>query len=95
MIKGKTSRFNTDWLSREEYNDWLLPEESDNTKARCKKAFSLSNMREISVKSHAARKKYTSSVKVSQRTGSVSEFFKKKGVSTEKCSSEKSRETSS
>ena len=98
MSKGKTSRFNTDWLSREEYKDWLLPEESDNTKARCKifkKTFSLSNMGETAVKSHAEGKKYASSVKVSQRIESVSDFFKKKEVSTEKCSSEKSGETSS
>ena len=53
MNKGKTSRFNTDWLSREEHKDWLLPEESENIKARCKickKTFSLSNMGETAVK---------------------------------------------
>ena len=37
MSEGKFSRFNPDCLSREEYKDWLLPEESDNTKARGKK----------------------------------------------------------
>ena len=46
------------------------------------------------MKSHAEGKKHASSVKVSQRTESVSDFFKKKEVSTEKCSSEKSEETS-
>ena len=43
------ARFNLEWMSKEEYKDWLLPEDSDNTKARCKlcrKTFSLSNMRE-------------------------------------------------
>ena len=48
----KTSHFNTDWLSREEYKDWLLPEESDNTKVRCKvckNTFSLSNIGETAV----------------------------------------------
>ena len=43
-------------MSKEEYKDWLLPEDSDNTKARCKlcsKTFSLSMMGEPSLKSHA------------------------------------------
>ena len=98
MSKGKTSRFNTEWLSREEYKDWLLPEESDNTKPRskiCKKTFSLSNMGETAVRSHAEGKKHASRMKLSQRTESVSDFFKKIEVSTEKCSSEKNGETSS
>ena len=47
------------------------------------------------MKSHAEGKKHASSMKVSQRTESVSDFFKKKEVSTEKCSSEKSGEMSS
>ena len=46
------------------------------------------------MKSHAEGKKHASSVKVSQRTESVSDFFKKKEVSTGNCSSEKSGETS-
>ena len=49
MNKVKTSRFNIDWLNRGEYKDWMLPEDSDPTKARCKicrKTFSLSNMGE-------------------------------------------------
>ena len=97
-MRGKTSRFNTDWHSREEYKDWLLPEDSDNTKARykiCKKTFSLSNMGKTAVKSHTEGKKRAISVKVYERTESVSDFFKKKDISTEKCSSEKSGETSS
>ena len=78
MSKGKTYRFNTDWLSGEEYKDWLLPEESDNTKARCKickKTFSLLNMGETAMKDHAEGKKHASAVKVSQRTESVSDFY--------------------
>ena len=51
-------------------------------------------MGETAVKSHAEGKKYASSVKVSQRTESISDFFKRKEVSGEKCSSEKSGETS-
>ena len=53
VYKVKTSRFNIDWLSRGEYKDWLLPEDSDPTKARCKicrKTFSLSNMGEKAVR---------------------------------------------
>ena len=64
MNKVKTSRFNIDWLSRGEYKDWLLPEDSDPTKARCKicrKTFSLSNMGEKAVRSHAEGKKQASS----------------------------------
>ena len=69
MIKGKTSRFNTDWLSREEYRDWLLPQESDNTKARyARRHFLFSNMGEAAVKSHAEWNKHANSVKVSQRS---------------------------
>ena len=60
MNKVKTSRFNIDWLSRGEYKDWLLQEDSDPTTARCKicrKTFSLSNMGEKAVRSHAEGKK--------------------------------------
>ena len=28
------ARFNLDWMNKEEYKDWLLPKQSDNTKAR-------------------------------------------------------------
>ena len=48
-------------------------------------------MGENAVKSHAEGKKYASSVKVSQGTESVSDLFKKKEVSAEKCSSQKVR----
>ena len=71
MSKGKTSRFNTDWLSREEYkidyyqkNQIILKQN-----ARCaRRHFSPSNMGETAVISHAEGKKHTSSMKVSQRT---------------------------
>ena len=75
-----------------------MSEESDNNKARCKickKRVSLSNMGETAVKSHAEGRKHANSVKVSQRTESVSDFFQKKEVSTERCHSGKSGETSS
>ena len=82
MSQGKASRFNTDWLSREEYKDWLLPEESDNTKARykiCKKTFSLSNMGETAVKNHAAEKKHANFCEIISKTESDSDLFKKRG----------------
>ena len=54
-----SGRFNVDWVLRDEYKSWLeLP---DNTKARCKlcmKMFSLSNMEQKAVKSHADGKKH-------------------------------------
>ena len=80
MNKVKTSRFNIDWLSRGEYEDWLLPEDSDLTKARCKicrKTFSLSNMGEKVVRNHAEGHKHASSLKVSQGIGHVSDFLKR------------------
>ena len=78
MNMVKTSRFHIDWLSRGEYKDWLLPEDSEPTKARCKicrKTFSLSNMGEKAVRSHAEGKKHASSLKVSQGIGCVSGCF--------------------
>ena len=54
-----TARFNKEWMGRVEYKDWLLPEPSDNTKAKCrfcKRSFSLSNMGEPAIKSHVPGK---------------------------------------
>ena len=87
MNKVKTSRFNIDWLSIGEYKDWLLPEDSDPTKAMCKicrKTLSLSNMGGKAVRSHAERKKCASSLKVSQGIGHVSDFFFKRQKNREK-----------
>ena len=42
-------RFNKEWMDKVEYKDWLLPEPSNNTKAKCRlcmRSFSLSNMGE-------------------------------------------------
>ena len=72
------ARFNLEWMSKEEYKDWLLPEDSDNTKARCKlcrKTFSLSNMGEPSLKSHAQGKKYQSIIQRSEKNPSVMGFL--------------------
>ena len=98
MNKVRTSRFNIDWLSRGEYKDWLLPEDLDPTKARCKicrKTFFLSNMGEKAVRSHAEGKKHASSLKVSQGIEHVSDSFEKTEVQTEKATPGEVRESSS
>ena len=77
------ARFNLDWMNKEEYKDWLLPEQSDNTKARCKfcrRTFSLSNMGEPSLKSYAQGKKHQSIIQRSEKNPSVKGFLEKKDV---------------
>ena len=77
------ARFNLDWMNKEEYKDWLLPEHSDNTKGRCKfcrKTFSLSNMGEPSLKSHAQGKKHQGILQRREKNPSVMGFLKKKDV---------------
>ena len=59
-------RFNKEWMDKVEYKDWLLPEPSNNTKAKCRlcmRSFSLSNMGEPALKSHAQGKKHQNAVK--------------------------------
>ena len=76
-MMAHSARFNREWLSKKEYQLWLTPVEGDVTKAKCKicvKTFSLSNMGEIAVRSHASGKKHQAAVTLSQ-TGSVSHFF--------------------
>ena len=85
------ARFNLDWMNKEEYKDWLLPEHSDNTKARCKfcrKTFSLSNMGEPSLKSHAQGKKHQSILQRSEKNPSVMGFLEKKDVAEASTSEE-------
>ena len=46
-------RFNKEWMDKVEYKDWLLPEPSNNTKAKCRlcmRSFSLSNVGEPALK---------------------------------------------
>ena len=60
-----SAKFNREWLSKEEYKLWLTSVEGDSTKANCKlcvKTFSLSNMGEVAVKSHASGKKHQTAV---------------------------------
>ena len=85
------ARFNLDWMNKEEYKDWLLPEQSDNTKARCKfcrRTFSLSNMGEPSLKSHAHGKKHQSIIQRSEKNPSVKGFLEKKDVAEASTSEE-------
>ena len=87
-----TARFNKEWMGRVEYKDWLLPEPSDNTKAKCrfcKRSFSLSNMGEPAIKSHAQGKKHQNAIKGTGKSTSVLGFLKKEeGASTSKQSEE-------
>ena len=86
-----TARFNKEWMGRVEFKDWLLPEPSDNTKAKCifcKRSFSLSNMGEPAIKSHAQGKKHQNAVKGTGKSTSVLYFLKEEGASTSKQSEE-------
>ena len=61
-------RFNKEWMDKVEYKDWLLPEPSNSTKAKCRlcmRSFSLSNMGKPALKSHAQGKKHQNAVKTS------------------------------
>ena len=67
-------------MDKVEYKDWLLPEPSNNTKAKCRlcmRSFSLSNMGEPALKSHAQGKKHQNAVKTSGKNASVWGFLKK------------------
>ena len=67
-------------MDKVEYKDWLLPEPSNNTKAKyrlCMRSFSLSNMGEPALKSHAQGKKHQNAVETSGKNTSVWGFLKK------------------
>ena len=84
------ARFNVKWMRKEDYKDWLLPEDSDNTKARCKlcrKTFSLCNMGEPSLKSYAQGKKHQSIIQRSENP-SVMGFWMKEQVAEASTSKE-------
>ena len=74
------SKFIHDWMAKAEFKDWLLPELSDYTKARCRlcmKSFSLSNMGLQALRSHAQGKKHQSALHRSQKSPSVFGFAQK------------------
>ena len=84
-------RFNKEWMDKVVYKDWLLPEPSNNTKAKCRlcmRSFSLSNMGEPALKSHAQGKKHQNAAKTSGKNTSVWGFLKtddqKASTSTQK-----------
>ena len=88
-------RFNKEWMDKVEYKEWLLPEPSNNTKAKCRlcmRSFSLSNSGEPALKSHAQEKKHQNTVKTSGKNTSVWGFLKKDdqkaSISTQKESKE-------
>ena len=84
-MMAHSARFNRELLSKKGYKLWLTPIEGNVTKASCKicvKTFSLSNMGEIAVRSHASEKKHQPAVTLSQKAGSVSHFFGAKSETT-------------
>ena len=67
-------------MDKFEYKDWLLPEPSNNTKAKCRlcmRSFSLSNMGESALKRYVQGKKHQNAVKTSGKNTSVWGFLKK------------------
>ena len=82
-----SARFNKDWLLKEQYKSWLTPVPQDNTKAKCKlcmKTFSLSNMGEVAVRSHASGKKHMAAVCLTGKVEPVSDFFSHKSDATQR-----------
>ena len=65
-------RFNKELMDKVEYKDWLLPEPA---KCRlCMRSFSLSNMGEPALKSHAQGKKHQNVVKTSGKIHQCGDF---------------------
>ena len=65
-------------MSEDQYKACLTSVPEDNIKAKCKlhtKTFSLSNMGEQALKSHAVGKKHITVVTQTQKTDSVTDFF--------------------
>ena len=90
-----TARFNMDWMNKAEYKDWLEPDPVDNTNARCRicvKTFTLSNMGEPAVKSHAQGKRHQSTIQGSQTSSSIKHFFTVKDTATASTSSKSGEE---
>ena len=77
-------------MSKDQCKVWLTSVPEDNTKAKCKlcaKSFSLSNMGQQSLKSHAAGKKHIPVVTKTQKTYPVTDFFTVKCGATHGASS--------
>ena len=65
----------------DEYQEWLLPDEEDSTKAKCRlcqRSFTLSNMGTRALKSHAQGKKHQSmGLHVAKGTATLKDYLKK------------------
>ena len=65
----------------DEYKEWLLPDEEDSTKAKCRlcqRSFTLSNMGTRALKSHAQGKKHQSMLlHVAKGTATLKDYLKK------------------
>ena len=84
-----------DWMNKAEYKDWLEPDPVDNTNAWCRiyvKTFTLSNMGEPAVKSHAQGKKHQSTIQGSRTSSSIKQFFTVKDTATASTSSKSGEE---
>ena len=71
-------RFNTDWMSEDQYKALLTSVPEYNRKAKCKlcaKPFSLSNMGEQALKRHATGKKHITFMAQTQKNDPVIDFF--------------------
>ena len=68
-------------MAMDKYKEWLLPDEGDSTKAKCRlcqRSFTLSNMGTRALKSHAQGKKYHSMVlHVAKGTATLKDYLKK------------------
>ena len=76
-----TTKFHSDWMMIDEFKEWLLPDNADSTKAKCKlcqKSITLSNMGTRALKSHAQGKRHQSLLlHVVKGTVDLKEYFKK------------------
>ena len=88
------TRFNSHWMSKDQYKAWLTSLPENNTKAigkLCAKTVSLFNIGQQALKSHAAgKKKHIIFVTQTHKTDSVTGFFTHKtdsvtGFFTVKC----------
>ena len=68
-------------MTVDEYKEWLLPDEEDSTKAKCRlcqRSFTLSNMGTRALESHAQGKKHQSMVlHVAKGTATLKDYLKK------------------
>ena len=69
-------RFQSNWLEKEEYKEWLLKDPTNIHNARCgicRKTFSIANMGKHGLKSHSVGKKHEQAIKT--RSSSAGNVF--------------------